>query len=535
MNIEQFRGTRAAHLPIGKALRIAALTLAGVLARPPAAAAHANGIVADSCEGCHGSAATPPDVALAADPETLNPGDSITFTLTIRSPTIKVGGAYVTTGGIGTLQALPGEGLAVNSQGLTHTAPKPASNGAVTFRFGWQAPAKPGAVNVHVAVMAANGNNMPSGDSPGLGDFQWVFGCTATTFYVDLDRDGFGSKAWGTLLGCAGDTPPAGFAAADGDCDENDQTVHPGATEVCNMKDDDCDGQIDENAPPVQMWPDGDGDGYYTFQTGTPKMSCGNLPGYAARAGDCDDRDPAVHPGATEICNLKDDNCDTRIDELVRPTCGVGWCARYSRSCDPADCVPGPPAEESCNSFDDDCDGELDNGACPSGMVCAGTQCVAPSGSGAGGLGGGAGSPSAGSGGSGAVTTGGVGGLGGGAGSPSAGSGGSGAVTTGGMGGSGGGSRSRSPSSDTGCAVASVSSGRPGGGGRAVWWTAAIVAVCCGLLVLRKAKLGTQLSRGSLARDDGLRKPAELRSCREQVNCFLGVQPELGRRAEGGR
>jgi hypothetical protein len=70
------------------------------------------------------------------------------------------------------------------------------------------APAIPGAVNVHVAVMAANGNNAPSGDSPGLRDFQWVFGCTATTFYADLDRDGFGSKAWGTLLGCAGDAAP---------------------------------------------------------------------------------------------------------------------------------------------------------------------------------------------------------------------------------------------------------------------------------------------------------------------------------------
>jgi len=456
--------TRAEHLPIRQSVRIAALTLAAVLARHPSAHARANGIVADSCDGCHGSGtATPPDVSVTADPATFSPGASITFTLIIRSPIIKVGGAYVTTGGVGTLQALPGEGLAVNSQGLTHMAPKPASNGAVTFRCGCQAPAKPGAVDVHVAVVAANGNNAPTGDSPSMGDFQWVFGCTATTFYADLDRDGYGSKVWGTLLGCAGDAPPTGYAATDADCDENDEKVHPGATEVCNMKDDNCNGQIDEGAPPVVMWPDGDGDGYYTYQMGTPKMGCGNLAGYAARGGDCDDRDAEVHPGATEICNLKDDNCDGRIDEGVRPTCGVGWCARYSPSCDPAACVPGPPAQETCNSFDDDCDGELDNGACPTGMVCSGTQCVAAGGGGSGGTGGVAGAPTGG-GGTTSVTTGGTGG--------------------GSSGASGGDHRA----SVSGCAVGSASDGRPGQVGSAASWTATTLALCFALLVLRRTR-----------------------------------------------
>jgi len=438
-----------------ESVHIAALTLAALLVRHPSAQARARGIVADSCEGCHGTGTDTPTLTVTADPATLSPGASITFTLSIRSPTIKVGGAYVTTGGVGTLQAISGEGLAINSQGLTHTAPKAASNGAVTFRFGWLAPAKPGAVDVHVAVMAANGNNADTGDSPGVRDFQWVFGCTATTFYADLDRDGFGAKAWGMLLGCAGDAAPPGYAATEGDCDENDEKVHPGATDVCNMKDDDCNGQIDENAPPVEMWPDGDGDGYYTFQTGTPRMGCGNIAGYAARGGDCDDRDAAVHPGATEICNFKDDNCDTRIDERVRPTCGVGWCARYSPTCDPADCVPGPPAQESCNSFDDDCDGELDNGACPTGLVCAGTLCVATGGGGPGGTGGVAGSTS--------------------------GSGGTASVPTGGAGGAGGGSGSNPRPSESGCAVAP-------GGGWAISWTATTLALCFALLGLRRTK-----------------------------------------------
>ena len=218
---------------IQRSVWIVLVGAAALVARTPSAQARAGGIVADSCDGCHGSGiGAPPVLAVTADRATLNPGDSVTFTLSIQSPSIQVGGAYITTGGVGALQALPGQGLAVNAQGLTHTAPKAASNGAVTFTFAWQAPTKPGAVDVHVAALAGNGNNSPSGDSPGSGEFQWVFGCTGTTFYLDLDRDGYGAKDLGTRLGCVGDAPPTGYAAVDGDCDENDEMVHPGATEI---------------------------------------------------------------------------------------------------------------------------------------------------------------------------------------------------------------------------------------------------------------------------------------------------------------
>ncbi|MFL5307536.1 MAG: putative metal-binding motif-containing protein [Polyangia bacterium] len=433
-------------------LPIAVVALGALLARAPSAEARAGGIVADACDGCHGSAmGTPPSLTVTANPAMPKPGDAVTFTLTIQAPTIKVGGAYITTGGIGALQALAGEGLALNAQGLTHTSPKPASNGAVTFKFGWQAPAKAGAVDVHVAALAGNGNNASSGDSPGTGDFEWVFGCTGTTFYADLDRDGYGSKSWGTRLGCMGDAPPTGYAAVDGDCDENDQMVHPGATEVCNMKDDDCNGQIDENAPPVMMWPDADGDGYYPFQNGTPKIGCGHVAGYAASGGDCNDHDATIHPGATEVCNLKDDNCDGEVDERVRPTCGLGWCSRYSPTCNAADCVPGPPATETCNSFDDDCDGELDNGACPGGMICSGSQCVSNGGVGPGATGGGAGSNA-----------------------------GRGGAASGGATGTGSGGGGQSPGS--GCAVAPISGGGQDGS------AGAALAVLLGLVVLRRTK-----------------------------------------------
>ena len=369
-------GAVASKTGTGAALALG-LSLSLVLGRATPASARAGGIAADTCDACHGrSDSGPPALSLSPEPATFNPGDLVTFTLSIRAANAKVGGAFINSGGIGTLRSLAGEGLKVNGQGLTHSAPKTAVNGAVSFRFEWQAPSKPGGLDIRVAALAGNANNSPAGDAPGAADFQWVFGCSARTFYLDLDRDGYGAKNLGTLLGCAGDAAPTGFAVTDGDCDENDEKVHPGATEVCNRTDDNCDSQIDEGSSPVTMWPDKDGDGYYGAQAGTSKIGCGDVAGYAVQAGDCNDADAAIHPRAPELCNVRDDNCDGQVDELVRPRCGLGWCARLSLSCSAADCQPGPPMAETCNDFDDDCDGEIDNGACPAGYACAGEACV---------------------------------------------------------------------------------------------------------------------------------------------------------------
>jgi hypothetical protein len=355
-----------------KTISTAALGLSLLLGRTTPAAARAGGIVTDSCLACHSRGdAAPPALSLTSDPTTFNPGALVTFTLTVRAATMKVGGVFITTGGVGSLRALAGEGLRVDGQALTHSAPKASADGQVSFRFAWQAPAQAGGVTFGMAALAGNGNNTPMGDSAGSGEFQWTFGCAANTYYIDLDRDGYGTKSLGTRLGCAG-SAPTGYATLDGDCDENDEKIHPGATEICNGRDDNCDTRVDEGATPVMMWPDRDGDGYYKAQAGTPKTGCADVPSYAAQGGDCDDIDPAVHPGAAETCNLRDDNCNGSVDERVRPRCGVGWCSRESLSCDPADCQPGTPAAETCNAFDDDCDGEIDNGACSAGGTTSG-------------------------------------------------------------------------------------------------------------------------------------------------------------------
>ncbi len=77
------------------------------------------------------------------------------------------------------------------------------------------------------------------------------------------------------------------------DCDDSDAAVHPGAAEVANGKDDNCDGQVDDGNN-VQ---DADQDG----QT--------------AKAGDCDDTRADVGKGKPELLDGRDNDCDGKVDE----------------------------------------------------------------------------------------------------------------------------------------------------------------------------------------------------------------------------
>ena len=63
-------------------------------------------------------------------------------------------------------------------------------------------------------------------------------------YYVDADGDGYGSSSAIAISSCT--NPGTGYVTNNTDCNDNNASVHPGATEICNGIDDNCNGQIDE-------------------------------------------------------------------------------------------------------------------------------------------------------------------------------------------------------------------------------------------------------------------------------------------------
>ena len=314
----------------------------------------------------------------------------VTVTVSVSQTNGPVAGFYLTTAeSNGTFQAIEA-GTALNGAGVTHTMPRTGSGGVTTFRAQWSPGASTGVQFLAYAV-SANNNGAPTGDGAGTAQLSLAIGCAGITLYLDQDADGYGTAdpAYPTRKDCG---PKIGYATVAGDCDDFNPLVHPGAPEMCDGKDNNCNGQVDENVTYQAYCQDQDGDGHGVAGA-KMKMDCAPTPGFGDCAGDCDDLNPAIHPGAAEVCDGRDNNCDGAIDEGVRPSCGVGWCRRIAPACNVA-CTPGPPRAEQCNLFDDDCDGVIDNGTdaelCgASGLVCVGGMCV-PQGSGSGGASGGA-------------------------------------------------------------------------------------------------------------------------------------------------
>jgi hypothetical protein len=203
----------------------------------------------------------------------------------------------------------------------------------------------------------------------------------ALRWYSDADLDGYGDPAVASVA-C---TAPAGTVADSRDCDDADAAIHPGATELCNGADDDCDGTVDEDdaADAATWYADADGDGY--GDAASPSPGCSAPAGHVADDTDCDDGRRLIHPGATEYCNTEDDDCNGVVDDgavdgktywvdadgdsygdAATSTFACSAPAGYVRDdddCDDADAAVNPGAAEVCNSVDDDCDGVVDDGA----------------------------------------------------------------------------------------------------------------------------------------------------------------------------
>jgi hypothetical protein len=341
-------------------------------ARP--AAAHKNGTAAQGCSGCHSGGKTP-SVTLTADQTTINPGQMINLTISVSQTNGPVAGFYLQTNGFGKFNIVD-SGTKLIGSGVTHTQPRTGSGGQTTFRVGWTAPSMPGGVDFYVWANSANGDGKQGGDGEGTAFFSTAYGCSGNKYYHDYDGDGVGAVSSGYTMNCS---LPQYYSATGTDCNDNDQKINPNAPEICDGKDNNCNGQVDENLPIVTYCTDADGDGHGVTGLQT-MMGCRPAKGFGLCDNDCNDQDPTIYPTAQELCNNRDDNCNDRIDEDARVVCGVGWCAKYGEGCT-SQCTPGEPRAEECNDFDDDCDGVKDNGTdlqlCGKpGYACRAGECV---------------------------------------------------------------------------------------------------------------------------------------------------------------
>lgn len=130
-------------------------------------------------------------------------------------------------------------------------------------------------------------------------------------WYPDRDGDGYGAvdatpRSYGGL----------GYAERGGDCQDHNALVSPDRDEICDGLDNDCDGFIDDDdqslVDPTVWYLDKDGDGHAGAQA---VGRCEAPAGADVHPTDCDDDDSGIHPGAIEVLDGVDEDCDGLIDD----------------------------------------------------------------------------------------------------------------------------------------------------------------------------------------------------------------------------
>lgn len=177
-------------------------------------------------------------------------------------------------------------------------------------------------------------------------------------FFIDQDQDG---------------------AFQQDDCDDTNASIFPGAPEICDGIDNNCNGLIDEGIPIMIYFQDLDGDGFGDAMVSIDTCALSPPPGYATNGADCDDTDAGINPADSEDCTPTSDNCgpdmvitrffrDQDEDNFGDPaifmdTClmapPVGYVTNDLDCYDDSDAL-NPAAVEICDGIDNNCNGGVD-------------------------------------------------------------------------------------------------------------------------------------------------------------------------------
>lgn len=183
--------------------------------------------------------------------------------------------------------------------------------------------------------------------------------CLPELFYADADEDGFGNNLL-SVLAC---NAPPGYISDNTDCNDLDAAIHPGALEICNGSDDDCNLIIDDELPVYNYFLDVDGDSFGDLFSLLTTCAETPPPGYVVDNTDCDDFEDLIHEPILYFADVDGDLYGNPLNSEF--FCNIFPPAGYVNNyldCNDENTYVNPLSNEICNDIDDNCNEDIDEG-----------------------------------------------------------------------------------------------------------------------------------------------------------------------------